>query len=246
MSNLIVDDNSRGIVIEEGAKLIVLDVTTIKAKSTLHIKGKFSTKSLTNNSGNLISSRSGTTEVEGNLQLNRSASLEFSEESSIMSGGSLTTTGAGLMNFTGSSHIAFVGDMSLFQGSRYTFNDNSDMKVGGILSTTGGALVTFNGKAKGQVDKEISLRLGAILTLNAEAIFATGGDLSLFDGAKINVNGNAEGVIGGHVDMRNGEINTSGNSTLHVDKTLMAYRDNQVSTKDQSGLYICGYATPPR
>lgn len=242
VGNLIVDDNTLGIVLEEGAKLIVLNATTIKAKSTLHIQGDFTTQTLTNNSGNLISSGTGTTEIEGNLELNGSASLTFSDASKIISGGNLTTAGAGSMNFTGSSQISFAGNMSLSQGSRYTFNDNSALEVGGNLSTTGGAFMTFNGKAKGRVDKEISLRLGAMLTLNDKTIFSSGSDVFLYDGAKINVNGNAEGIIGGNVDMRNGEITTSGNSTLQVDKTLTAYRDNQVYAKEQSGIFICDYA----
>jgi hypothetical protein len=241
VGNLIVDDNSGGVIIEEGAELIVLNATTIKSKSTLHIEGKYSTKTLTNNSGNLVSGGGGTTKIEGDLYLNGSASLISSGNSKISSAGSLITTGAGLMNFTGNSQISFAGDMSLSQGSRYTFNDNSDMKVGGGLSTTGGAIMTFNGNAKGKVDKDISLRLGAILTLNDKTTFSSGSNVSLFDGTKININGNAEGVIGGDVDMRNGEITTSGNSTLQIDKTLIAYRDRQVNTKDQSGLYICDY-----
>src|SRR5690606_16465570 len=130
----------------------------------------------------------------------------------------------------------------LSQGSRYTFSGDSEMKVGGNLSTTGGAFITFDDRAKGKVDKDMTLKLGAILTLNDEAIFSSGGDASLFDGTKININGNAEGVIGGNVDMRNGEITTSGNSTLHIDKTLTAYRDNQVYALDQSGIFICDYA----
>lgn len=241
VGNLIVDDNSLGIVIEEGAQLIVLNTTTIKSKSTLHIEGKYSTKTLSNNSGNLVSRGDGTTEIEGDLNLNGSASLVFSGVSKIISGGSLITTGAGSMNFSGSSQISFAGDMSLSQGSRYTFHDNSDMTVGGNLSTTGGAFITFKGKARGKVDKEITLKLGAILTLNDKTTFSSGGNVSMFDGTKININGNAEGVIGGKVDMRNGEITTSGNATLHIDKTLTAYRDNQVYTKEQSGLYICDY-----
>src|SRR5690606_23441966 len=148
VGNLIVDDNTRGIVLEEGAELIVLNATTIKALSTLHIKGKFSTKTLTNNSGNLISSRTGTTQIEGDLHLNESASLVFSDDSKIISGGSLVTTGAGSMNFSGTSHISFAGDMSLSQGSKYTFHDNSEMRAGGNLTTTGGAFITYNGKAK--------------------------------------------------------------------------------------------------
>jgi hypothetical protein len=241
VGNLVVNDNSLGIVLEEGAELVVLNATTIKAKSTLHIKGKYSTKTLSNNSGNLLSSRTGTTQIDGNLNLDGSASLIFSGESKIVSGGSLTTTGAGSMNFSGSSQISIAGDMSLSQGSRYTFSGDSEMKVGGNLSTTGGAFITFNGEAKGKVDKEIMLKLGAILILNDKTMFSSGGNVSLYDGTKININGHAEGVIGGNVDMRNGEITTSGNSTLHIDKTLTAFRDNQVYTKDQSGLYICDY-----
>lgn len=218
-----------------------MNATTIKALSTLKIKGKFSTNTLTNNSGNLISSGTGTTQIDGNLNLNGSASLVFSDDSKIISGGSLTTTGAGAMNFSGSSQISFAVDMSLSEGSNYSFHDNSDVKVGGNLSTTGGAFITFNGKSKGKVDKEVTLKQGAILTLNDKTIFSTGSNVSLSDGTKIIVNGNAEGVIGGNVDMRNGEITTSGNSTLHIDKTLTAYRDNQVYTKDQSGLYVCDY-----
>ena len=242
VGNLIVDDNSLGIVLQEGAELIVLNTTTIKAKSMLHIKGKYSTKTLTNNSGNLISSRAGTTQIEGNLNLNGSGSLVFSDDSKILSGGSLTTTGAGSMNFSGRSQISFASDMTLSQGSRYTFSGDSEMKVGGNLSTTGGAFITFDDRAKGKVDKDMTLKLGAILTLNDKAIFSSGGDASLFDGTKININGNAEGVIGGNIDMRNGEITTSGNSTLHIDKTLTSYRDNQVYALDQSGIFICDYA----
>lgn len=242
VGNLIVDDNNPEIIIEKGAELIVLNATTIKSKSTLHVKGKLSTKTLTNNSGNLVSSGTGNTQIEGNLHLNGSASLVFSDDSKIISKGSLATTGAGLMNFTGSSQVSFAGDMSLSEGSRYTFNGNSDMKVGGNLSSTGGAFITFNGKAKGRVDKEISLKLGAILTINDKTVFSSGSNVFLFDGAKIDVTGDAEGVIGGNVDMKNGEISTSGNATLHIDKTLTAYRDNQVYTRGRSAVYVCDYS----
>src|SRR5690606_7471103 len=131
--DLIVDNNTIGIVQQEGAQLIVVNTTTIKAKSILHIQGEFTTQTLTNNSGYFISSETGTTEIEGNLELNGSASLTFSDASKIISGGNLTTTGAGSMNFTGSSQISFAGNMSLSQGSRYTFNDNSALEVGGNL-----------------------------------------------------------------------------------------------------------------
>lgn len=241
VANLIVDDNSLGIVLQEGAELIVLNTTTIKAESTLHIKGKYSTKTLTNNSGNLISSRSGTTQIEGNLSLNGSASVVFSDDSKIVSGGRLTTSGAGLMNFSGSSQISLAGDMTLSEGSRYTFHENSSMKVGGILSTTGAAFITFKGEATGTVEKDITLKEGAILTVSDKSFLSAHGNISLFEGTKFNLNGNAEGRIGGNIDMRNGEIITSGNSTLHIDKTLRAHRDNQVYAHDQSGIYICDY-----
>ncbi len=242
VGSLVVDDNTRGIVLEDGAKLIVRNATTIKAKSTLHVKGEFSTKSLTNNSGNLISSGTGATEIEGNLQLNGSASLDFSDASKIISGGSLTTSGAGLMKFTGSSKISVAGDMNVSQGSKYNFGDHSEMTAGGNLITSGDAFLTFSSTAKGRVDKAISLKLGAILTLNEKTFFSTGGNVSLFDGAKINVSGVSEAVIGGDVNMENGNITTSGNATIYIDKKLTAYRDNQVSAKDQSGIYICDYA----
>lgn len=241
LGGLIVDDNSRGIILEEGASLVVLNGTTIKAKSSLHVKGEFITKNLINNSGSFLSSGKGSTEIEGNLELNESASLLLSEGSKMTSGGSLISRGAGRMDLTGNSQIAFTGDMNLSQGSKYTFNDHSAMQVGGNLASTGGAHMTFSGNATGRVDMEISLRLGAILTLNDNILFSSGGDVSLADGAKISANGNAEGSIGGNVDMRNGEITTSDFSTLQVDKTLRAYRDHQVHANHQSGIFICDY-----
>lgn len=140
LGGLIVDDNSRGIILEEGASLVVLNGTTIKAKSSLHVKGEFITKNLINNSGSFLSSGKGSTEIEGNLELNESASLLLSEGSKMTSGGSLISRGAGRMDLTGNSQIAFTDDMNLSQGSKYTFNDHSSMQVGGNLASTGGLI----------------------------------------------------------------------------------------------------------